>query len=55
MTANVMPEQRTSYLAAGMATVVAKPVDVRELAAALVRVVGVAQADVPVPPAAAKA
>ncbi len=55
MTANVMPEQRSSYLAAGMATVVAKPVDVRELAAALVRVVGVAQADVPVPPAAAKA
>ena len=40
MTANVMPEQRASYLAAGMVSVVAKPVDVRELEAALNRVVG---------------
>jgi signal transduction histidine kinase len=38
MTANVLPEQRASYLAAGMASVVAKPVDVQELAAVLNRV-----------------
>jgi hypothetical protein len=35
MTANVMPEQRSSYLAAGMDAVVAKPVDAQALQAAL--------------------
>jgi CheY-like chemotaxis protein/nitrogen-specific signal transduction histidine kinase len=35
MTANVMPEQRSSYLAAGMDAVVSKPVDAQALQAAL--------------------
>jgi len=38
MTANVMPEQRASYLAAGMDAVVAKPVEARALLAALQQV-----------------
>ncbi|GCL63547.1 ATP-binding protein [Pseudaquabacterium pictum] len=39
MTANVMPEQRSSYLAAGMDAVVSKPVDAQALQAALRQVV----------------
>jgi CheY-like chemotaxis protein len=35
MTANVMPEQRSSYLGAGMDAVVSKPVDTQALQAAL--------------------
>ena len=38
MTANVMPEQRASYLAAGMDAVVSKPVEARALLAALQQV-----------------
>ena len=38
MTANVMPEQRAGYLAAGMDAVVSKPVDAQALQAALRRV-----------------
>ena len=39
MTANVMPEQRASYLAAGMDAVVSKPVEAQALQAALRQVV----------------
>ena len=35
MTANVMPEQRSGYLSAGMDAVVSKPVDAQALQAAL--------------------
>ncbi len=51
MTANVMPEQQASYLAAGMSAVVAKPLDVRQLAATLDRVATQRRPPTPLPEA----
>jgi CheY-like chemotaxis protein len=47
MTANVLPEQRAEYLAAGMVGMVTKPIDPAQLEAAIAAVVAVARAAQP--------